>query len=198
MKRLRATKDLWLADGALAWPNGMDQLNVLLKPLVKRLDKCWWLLGGPINMAGAIPYQRIVDPNDPEFIEWMKKIESLNDDVDNWMLHGGSDVGMPGFFSRFGGGFDIDWHAYLAVDTNMWPDHLSDQLRACVKDVDLTADLPPLPPEVCVYARNIDCAYWEVFFRDEADFEIAINHLCGAEHMIIEPPERTVEARRFK
>lgn len=164
-----------------------QELSEILKPLRKSLDDCWWYLGG----AGVqLPLQQGLASND--------ELNQQSLDYAQWMDdESGYRVGKPGWFSRYIDYVDMNWALYFACESSSTeiPREILDWLDSFLsKGVSWFGDAKnwPLPPEVVMVCRDVDAAYWDLFFREEALCKSIQEHLQKYENVecapFVEPP----------
>ena len=146
--------------------SGSDPLDLLLKPVAQYLDACWWYIGDPGNVGHSPPLPWPADrhPTDAEMAQWLAASEAAGEELFRFVERD-RPVALPGFFSRYGGALGTDWTSYWACDPIDEPAAALGAVAAL--RIDWFAAPPVLPPEICLYCRNIDSAYWDVFFRDD-------------------------------
>ena len=136
-------------------------LSIILEPLSWQLDACWWHLGGngaTLESADHDDYERLTD------------------------MSSGYQVGKPGWFRRFIDQANTDWAVYIACECSSeeMPRTSLDQIDSYLDaGVDWLGDVGkwPLPSDVLLVCRDVDDAWWDLFFRDEPLTKVIYNHL---------------------
>ncbi len=138
-----------------------SKLSTILEPLSWQLDACWWHLGGHgASLEGREhdDYERLTDGS------------------------AGYQVGKPGWFRRFIDKADTDWAVYVACEcsSDEMPRASLNQIDSYLhKGIDWLGDVGKwhLPSDVLLVCRDVDNAWWDLFFRDESLAKVIQNHL---------------------
>jgi hypothetical protein len=174
----------------------VGRLSILkvLEPIQPLLDTCWWYLDG----AGIrLPPPRHIDQLSPpqdttptgwakwreENREWLSAIEEQSLEYAMWMDdEAGYRVGLPGWYSRYAEFVDTDWALYFACESPSGglPRPTLDWLDALHSEgVDWFGDANnwSLPADVVLVWRDVDNAYWDLFFGDQKYCNAIRRHL---------------------
>jgi hypothetical protein len=138
----------------------------VLTPAIPQLDTCWWYLGGAgASLGPTVSGKRPL--TEKRFATMHEEYQRAADEYALWVdtdlaKYG---IGIPGFFSRYGSAIQSNWVRYFASDAAEAPVTSFDQVEAL--RIGWFDPPPPLPNDICLYVRDIDSAYWDLFFRDE-------------------------------
>ncbi len=137
----------------------------MLQPITAFLDGCWWCLGGCGASYG--PRYPGKDTTPDQLARWREELARAADEYSLWVDFDWPNyrVGIPGFFSRYASGINTDWKIYYASDAPQLPVHSFDEVQS--KSIGWFEPPPPLPADICILVRDIDNAYWDLFFRDD-------------------------------
>ncbi|QDV53785.1 hypothetical protein [Gimesia fumaroli] len=168
---------------------GDRELSEILKPIQQMLDDCWWYLGGagvtlPLYLGNASA--EMVEKQSLDYANFL-------DDESDYR------VGKPGWFARYIDHVDACWDCYFACESlsSEKPRELLDRLDALDskgRDDWWFGDVTDwsLPDEVVLVCRDVDAAYWDLFFRDKNDCTIIEQHLQQFDNIqctpFVEPP----------
>lgn len=172
-------------------------LDWLLRAAAWPLDCCWWYLDGAgcrLDLPELPKFFRQGNRNDPQMKKWHEEDELIRLEHNMWVdSEAAYRVGLPGWFSRYGGAIDGDWALYFAVDhgDGQLPRPILDRVHQMHSRCDWFDDISawPLPREVCLVARCIDDAYWDLFFRDAAMLGAVHADLSRRNAVIVKPFE---------
>lgn len=169
------------------------KLSRLLEPLNSALDRCWWYLNGKgVSLGPPSPVATPELPADQspvgwakwraENVDWVSACHGQRDAYDEWVNADASyRVGLPGWFSRYIDCAEMDWAIYYACDgADSLPRVTLDWIAAFhATGVDWFGDPRDwsLPTGVAAIIRDIDNAYWDIFFRDNSWLIAFRNHL---------------------
>ncbi len=182
MKGLKVT-GTFNSDGLFVWPKEFKRLDGILGPLVPQLDRCWWYLGhGGVSLEAN-------SSDTAEYEQAMRELGQYMDEESHDFV-----LGRPGFFGRYGGGLSGDWHIYLAADSTEPPIAVFSEITRLQREQresnrawwDERARPPDLAGDLCLLARGVDSAYWEIFFRDDEMFDRAWRHVSGKPHLRVD------------
>jgi len=70
-------------------------------------------------------------------------------------------VGLPGFFSRYADCVDSSWVKFYVSDAAQLPVHGFDEASGALGWFEAP---PAMPADICLIVRDIDGAYWDLFF----------------------------------
>lgn len=138
------------------------KLSLLLRPIGDYLDACWWYLNGSGASIPSTQAKYVVD-NEAAFRDYSSFTSDEN----------GYRVGTPGWFLKYIDWTDTDWAMYMACEssTRDSPKETLDWINTFYSqgvDWFRHAKKWELPKDVVFVCRNIDDAYWDLFFRDKS------------------------------
>lgn len=175
------------------------KLTKILEPFRDFFDSCWWYLDGhgatlpnPKNAPPPTPLQYesadSVERWKAENAFWLSQMKKQQEEYALWVDDSEKNhVGILGWYSRYMDYADTDWAIYYACHNtqNLTPQATLQWLGAFECPQNIWSSDPAnwlLPDEVVTVCRNIDNAYWDVFFRDPS-WKITIqNHLRHLEN----------------
>jgi hypothetical protein len=168
-------------------------LGDLLKPIEAFLDGCWWCLGGSGAKWLGTTYPGNA-ASEAEVTRWREKCRRAAEEYSLWVDDALPNyrVGIPGFFSRYGNAIETDWQIYYASDAAELPVNSFDETLG--KRIGWFEAPPELPADICLLVRDIDNAYWDLFFRDEWAYDAVKGHLGGRAKEFVDASR--VEGRR--
>jgi hypothetical protein len=175
-------------------------LSQILEPFRDFFDSCWWYLGGH---GATFPNSENVPPPTPlkdgsaasleqwkrDNATWLSARQKQHEEYSLWVDNLKTcRVGIPGWFSRYIDCADTDWAIYFACysQQNVTPQATLDWLNAFDCPQNIWSSDPKewsLPDDVITVCRNIDNAYWDVFFREPGWKTTIQNHLRCMENV---------------
>jgi hypothetical protein len=170
-------------------------LGDLLKPIEAFLDGCWWCLGGSGAKSLGTTYPG-KGASETAMSLWREECRRAAEEYSLWVDDALPDsrVGIPGFFSRYANAIDTDWKIYYASDAAELPANSFDEARG--KRIGWFESPPELPADICLLVRDIDNAYWDLFFRDEWAYEAVKGHLGGRAKEFVDVSQEEGRPRR--
>lgn len=175
------------------------ELSELLEPLLAKFDAAWWYLNGygmqfekllneteGLSPPGALKtgsreeLERWLQDNQ----EWLKanerQMSRVIDEYECWMDDSTSfRVGLPGWFSRYVDYAETCWAGYVVCESDDGdpPSEAMSFLRQSDPGWEQDPATFTFPPEVIFACQNVDDAYWNFYFRDEAELEAVREHV---------------------
>lgn len=165
---------------------GDRELSEILKPIQQTLDDCWWYLGG-----GGMTLPLYLGNASAEMVE--KQSLDYADFLDD---ESGYRVGKPGWFARYIDHVDACWNCYFVCESSsvQIPRETMDWLDSFNPDDPWFGDVArwSLPNNVLMVCRDVDAAYWDLFFRDQNLCKAIEQHLLQFDNIqctpFVEPP----------
>lgn len=150
-----------------------QELSMILAPIQQTLDNCWWYLGG----AGVQFPLHAQNATAAELEQQTSDYSRFLDD------RSGYRVGKPGWFSRYINYVDTSWELFFACEgsSSVCPRVPLDWLDTFLSkgQVSWFGDVGEwsLPEAVVLVCRNVDDAYWDLFFRDHLSYTLIEQHM---------------------
>lgn len=182
-------------------------LSQVLRPLQQSLDEAWWYLGGSgVHLPAVdVPTPALPSDKSPNGIErwkqqnadWLSAVDRQLNEYANWVDdEAGYRVGIPGWYSRYVDVADSCWVIYFACrGTSIIPRQTLELIDAFCEDGDDwfgDASKWQLPDDVLLVCRDVDGAYWDLFFRHDRDADTVRQHLQNMDdttfNVFIAPP----------
>jgi hypothetical protein len=121
-----------------------------------------------------------------------ESLEAVVNEYSRWINDEcGYRVGIPGWFSRYAGIVDVDWNCYLASDDNSGrlprtTMNRIDESHGYFLNWSQNSKEINLPQDICIICNIMDCALWEIIFRDEWMHQAVRSHLLIQEGISLE------------